>query len=75
MKGFKKFQKMFDHVHNLYCTFLQVRGGGSHTLQQKVSLYVKWFHWIMSEFTSHNECDLVKWTRTNELHPHFVLVI
>jgi hypothetical protein len=31
---------------------------------KKVLLYVKWFHWILSEFTSCNEQDLVKmfWT-------------
>jgi hypothetical protein len=28
------------------------------TLQQKVSLYAKLFHWILSEFTSYNEQDL-----------------
>jgi hypothetical protein len=28
-------------------------------LQQKVSLYVKWFHWIMSEFISYSEWDLM----------------
>jgi hypothetical protein len=26
-----------------------------HTLQQKVSLYAKWFHWILNEFTSCSE--------------------
>jgi hypothetical protein len=25
------------------------------TLQQKVSLYAKWFHWILNEFTSHSD--------------------
>jgi hypothetical protein len=29
------------------------------SLQQKVSLYAKWFHWIMSEFISYKEWDLV----------------
>ncbi len=29
------------------------------TLQQKVSLYAKWFHWILSEFISCNEHGLV----------------
>jgi len=29
------------------------------TLQQKVSLYAKWIHWILSEFISCNEQDLV----------------
>jgi hypothetical protein len=29
-------------------------------LQQKVSLYAKWFHWILSEFTSCSEPLLVK---------------
>jgi len=28
-------------------------------LQQKVSLYAKWFHWIMNEFTCCNERDLM----------------
>jgi hypothetical protein len=28
-------------------------------LQQKVSMYTKWFHWIMSELTGYNEQDLV----------------
>jgi hypothetical protein len=40
MKGFKEFKKMFDHLHNLIA-HLQIRGGGSHALQQKVSMYVK----------------------------------
>jgi hypothetical protein len=31
-----------------------------HALQQKVSLYIKWFHYILSEFTSCNEHGLVK---------------
>jgi hypothetical protein len=26
----EKLKKMFDHLHNLYCRFLQARGGGSH---------------------------------------------
>jgi hypothetical protein len=30
------------------------------SLQQKVSLYAKWFHWILSEFTSCSEWELVK---------------
>jgi hypothetical protein len=25
------------------------------SLQQKVSLYVKWFHWILNEFTGCSE--------------------
>ncbi len=29
------------------------------TLQQKVSLYAKWFHYILSEFISHSEWRLV----------------
>jgi hypothetical protein len=29
------------------------------TLQQKVSLYAKWFHWILNEFAGYNERDLV----------------
>ncbi len=29
-------------------------------LQQKVSMYAKWFHWILSEFTSYNERGPVK---------------
>jgi hypothetical protein len=44
-------------------------------------LYVKWFHWIWSEFTDLNEWDLTRIidfnclvNRTNELHPSFVLV-
>jgi hypothetical protein len=28
-------------------------------LQQNVSLYVKWFHWILSEFIGPNDWDLV----------------
>jgi len=28
-------------------------------LQQKVSLYTKWFHWMLSELISHSEQDLV----------------
>jgi len=27
-------------------------------LQQKVSLYAKWIHWILSEFISRSEQDL-----------------
>jgi len=30
------------------------------TLQQKVSLYAEWFHWILKEFTSYSEWGLVK---------------
>jgi hypothetical protein len=30
-----------------------------HTLQQKVTLYAKWFHWILSEFIGPNEQDLM----------------
>jgi uncharacterized membrane protein len=30
------------------------------SLQQKVSLYVKWFHWILSEFIGCSERGLVK---------------
>jgi hypothetical protein len=30
------------------------------TQQQKVSLYAKWFHWILSEFTSCNEWGPMK---------------
>jgi hypothetical protein len=30
------------------------------TLQQKVSLYAKWFYWILSEFTSCSEWGPVK---------------
>jgi hypothetical protein len=26
-----------------------------HSVQQKVSLYAKWFHWILSEFINHNK--------------------
>jgi hypothetical protein len=29
------------------------------SLQQKVSLYAKWFHWILSEFTGPSERDLM----------------
>jgi hypothetical protein len=29
-------------------------------LQQKVSLYAKWFHWILNEFIGCNEQGLVK---------------
>jgi hypothetical protein len=29
------------------------------TLQQKVSLYAKWFHWILNECTCPSEWDLV----------------
>jgi hypothetical protein len=29
------------------------------SLQEKVSLYTKWFHWILSEFISYNELGLV----------------
>ncbi len=28
-------------------------------LQQKMSLYAKWFQWILSEFIVHNEQDLM----------------
>jgi hypothetical protein len=28
--------------------------------KQKVSLHVKWFHWIISEFTGHSEQDLLR---------------
>ncbi len=31
-----------------------------HALQQKVSLYAKWFHWILSEFTSCSELGPMK---------------
>jgi hypothetical protein len=30
------------------------------TLQQKVSMYAKWIHWILSEFISRSEWDLVE---------------
>jgi hypothetical protein len=30
------------------------------SLQQNVFLYAKWFHWILSEFTSHSEQDFMK---------------
>jgi hypothetical protein len=30
------------------------------TLQQKLSLYTKWFHWIFSDFTGCSEWGLVK---------------
>jgi len=29
------------------------------SLQQKVSLYAKWFHWVLSELTGPNEQDLM----------------
>jgi hypothetical protein len=29
------------------------------SLQQKFSLYAKWFYWILSEFTYYNERNLV----------------
>jgi hypothetical protein len=29
-------------------------------LQQKTSMYAKWFNWIMSEFISYSEQDLVR---------------
>jgi hypothetical protein len=29
------------------------------SLQQKLSLYAKWFHWILSEFTNYSEQHLV----------------
>jgi hypothetical protein len=32
----------------------------NNALQQKVSLYVKWFHWILSEFGDCNEPRLMK---------------
>jgi hypothetical protein len=40
---------------------------GLNTLQQKMSLYTKWFtrFWVNS---------LVYWTKTSELHPYFVIV-
>jgi hypothetical protein len=28
-------------------------------LEQKVSMYVKWFHWILNEFIGLNEQDLI----------------
>jgi hypothetical protein len=28
-------------------------------VQQKVSLYAKWFQWIVSEFIGHSEHDLM----------------
>jgi len=29
------------------------------SLQQNVSLYTKWFHWMLNEFISHSEWDLM----------------
>jgi hypothetical protein len=31
-----------------------------HSLQQKVSLYASWFHWVLSEFISCSEWGPVK---------------
>jgi len=28
-------------------------------LQQKMSLYAKWFHWMLNELTSHNDWNLM----------------
>ncbi len=47
-----------------------------------MSLYAKWFHWILSELIGPNEWELrgctlnslIHWTRIRELHTHFVVV-
>jgi hypothetical protein len=39
--------------------------GGKGILQQKMSLYIKWFYWIMDKFNGYSEQDLV---RNNELN-------
>jgi hypothetical protein len=41
----------FSYFHIVYVFMWPLRG----PLQQKVTLYVKWFHWIMSEFIGYNE--------------------
>jgi hypothetical protein len=41
------------------CFIYQNRYEKEVLLQQNVLLYTKWFHWILSEFTNHNEQDLV----------------
>ncbi len=40
-----------SYFHIVYVFMWPLRG----PLQQKVSLYAKWFHWIMSEFIGYSE--------------------
>ncbi len=48
-----------------------------------MSLYVKWFHWILNEFTSCNETEpngmqWIPWSSEQglmKLHPHFVAML
>jgi hypothetical protein len=50
-----------------------------YALQQNASLSAKWFHFILNEFIGPIERDvvnsLVHWMGTNDIHPHFVVVI
>jgi hypothetical protein len=53
---------MYYYVIYLWIMCLNLsfwNNGHKITLQQKVSLYAKWFHWFMSEITSCNAQDLV----------------
>jgi hypothetical protein len=53
--------KASSPLSNISNLFLSINKNNNNfsSLQQKVSLYAKWFHLILSELTGHNEWNLV----------------
>jgi hypothetical protein len=44
---------------NLVFQYLNVQFWVWHSLQQKVSMYIKWFHLMLNKFISHSEWDIM----------------